>query len=219
VKRLLEVVGSLAFFGLTLALGLRVARMVDGAASLAVVAAAATAAVLVTDFISALVHWFCDTYFEEDTPLLGRALIFPFREHHRDPTAMTHRGAIEINNSNALSVIPFLLLGVTTGPPFSLFAQSWLLAFGLAVYSTNTIHKWAHQGTAPGFARWLQRRGLLLRPAHHRRHHARPSTAYGITTGWLDPILDRTGFFRHLEALVAFIKPTAGRRLNRAGRP
>jgi ubiquitin-conjugating enzyme E2 variant len=211
VKRQIEIAGTLTFAALTLVLGLRVARMIDGPGALAVVAAATAAAILVTDFISALVHWFCDTYFEEDTPVLGRALIFPFREHHRDPTAMTHRDTLEINNSNALSVIPFLVAGVVSEPPHSLFAQSWLFAFGLSVYATNTIHKWAHQRNAPGFVQRLQRYGLLLRPDHHRKHHARPSTAYGITTGWLNPVLDRTGFFRHFEALIAFLQRSAAR--------
>jgi len=218
VKRWLEVAGTLVFTTLMVVLGARVVGLIDGPAALAVVVAASAAAVLVTDFISALVHWFCDTYFEEDTPLLGPALIFPFREHHRDPMAMTHRRALEINNSNALSVIPFLAAGVAADAPHSLFAQSWLVAFGAAVYATNTIHKWAHQRRAPAPVRWLQRAGLLLRPAHHRRHHARPTAAYGITTGWLNPLLDRTRFFRGLEALIALAHPAGGRTPRSAGR-
>ena len=51
---------------------------------------------LASDFFSGIVHWFCDTFFEEDTPLVGRMLIEPFREHHRDPLAMTHHGLAEI---------------------------------------------------------------------------------------------------------------------------
>jgi len=205
VKRALEVAGTLGVAVLTIVLGLRAARMVDDLASLAVVAVAATTAILFTDFISALVHWFCDTYFEEDTPVIGRALIFSFREHHRDPLAMTRRSILEVNNSNALSVLPFLVAGAISEPPHSLFAQTWLCAFGVSVYATNTIHRWAHQHSAPRLVRRLQRLGLFLRPAHHRNHHVRLTEAYGITTGWLNPVLDRTGFFRHVEAFVRFV--------------
>jgi Lipid desaturase domain len=34
---------------------------------------------------SGLVHWFCGTYFDPRTPLLGPIFFAPFREHHVDP--------------------------------------------------------------------------------------------------------------------------------------
>ncbi|MCP5067070.1 MAG: hypothetical protein GY946_10940 [bacterium] len=212
MKRKLEIVGLLVFAGLMIALGVRVVRLVDDVTSIGVAALAATSALLFTDFISALVHWFCDTYFEEDTTVIGPALIFPFREHHRDPMAMTYRDTIEINNSNALAVIPFLLMGVLSDSPHTLFGQSWLFAFGLAVYSTNTVHKWTHDDPAPALVNWMQRHWMLMSPTHHRKHHVQPSAAYGITTGWVNPVLDSTRFFRHLEALVGRIQGTAVRR-------
>ena len=58
------------------------------------------------DAISGLVHWGCDHYFAEDTPLLGPALIAPFREHHRDPLAITRRDGFTLNVSNAPAAIP-----------------------------------------------------------------------------------------------------------------
>jgi ubiquitin-conjugating enzyme E2 variant len=52
----------------------------------------------------------------------------------------------------------------------------------------------------PRLVRGLQRCGLILSPAHHARHHRAPNTtAYCISTGWLNPALDLAGFWRKLE--------------------
>ena len=75
-------------------------RLIDGggfsAVGLWLTAAGALLGYLAGDLMSGVVHWFCDTFFEEDTPLIGRVLILPFREHHRDPLAMTRHGFAEI---------------------------------------------------------------------------------------------------------------------------
>jgi plasmanylethanolamine desaturase len=55
-------------------------------------ALAVAAGYLAADLASGLVHWFCDRFFEQDTPLIGRVLIHPFREHHREPRAMVRHG-------------------------------------------------------------------------------------------------------------------------------
>ena len=57
---------------------------------------------------------------------------------------------------------------------------------------------------------WLQRAGLILSPEHHAIHHAAPHDRhYCITVGWMNPMLDKLGFFRGLEAVVARISPRA----------
>ena len=53
--------------------------------------------VLTADFLTGCLHWLADTFFAEDTPLIGRAVIEPFREHHRDPLAMTRRSFLRVS--------------------------------------------------------------------------------------------------------------------------
>jgi hypothetical protein len=168
--------------------------------------AAVLLGVVAADLSSGLIHWGCDTFFAEDTPVIGRALIGPFREHHRDPLAITRRTFLRLSSSNFLGSTGVLgavwgvgaLIGVAASPLFDAWAAT--LTLGLAV--TNQIHKWAHLPRVPRAVAWLQRVRLLLSPSGHGRHHASGEGAFCITTGWLNPALDRLGVFARLERLV-----------------
>jgi hypothetical protein len=59
---------------------------------------------VIADFFSGLVHWLADRYFDPKTPVLGPALIAPFREHHADALAMTRHDFFEISGNNSLGV-------------------------------------------------------------------------------------------------------------------
>ena len=77
----------------------------------------------------------------------------------------------------------------------------------LGVLLTSLAHGWAHMENPPAFAARLQRWGLVISPETHALHHAAPhKTHYCITTGWLNPLLDKTRFFRRMETLSR--KPT-----------
>src|SRR5262245_89910 len=158
------------------------------------------------DLASGLVHWACDTFFAEDTPVIGRALILPFREHHRDPLALTRRTFLRVSASNFLGstgvlAVVWLLgtsIGVAASPLFDVWAT--ILTGSLAV--TNQIHKWAHLPRAPRPIAWLQSVRLILTPSGHHRHHATGAGAFCITTGWLNPALARLAAFAALERMI-----------------
>ena len=163
-----------------------------------VLAAAAPLGYLLADLCSGLVHWFGDTFFEEDTPVLGPLFIAPFREHHRDPLALTRHSFTELNGSNCLGVAPLLaaaglLRDDAAENTLALFGLDVLVSFSLSIALTNQIHCWAHSEGPPGVVRWLQRRGLILMPERHGQHHQSGSTsAYCVTTGWMNRLLDDT---------------------------
>ena len=160
---------------------------------------------VLADFASGVMHWLGDRFFNEATPVFGPAIIRPFREHHRDPLALTRHGLLELSGNSALACIPFLTawIGVAKVSPNCTivhFVSLVLLWGALATLVTNHAHKWAHLERVPAAVRWLQRHHLLLSPAHHARHHAeRHDRAYCVTTGWLNPILDGLKFFGCLE--------------------
>ncbi|HXH62472.1 MAG TPA: fatty acid desaturase CarF family protein, partial [Fimbriimonadaceae bacterium] len=56
----------------------------------------------------------------------------------------------------------------------------------------------------PRVVRWLQCAGVVISPAHHARHHRSDGRrAFCVTTGWLNPALDRVDLFGRIERGVA----------------
>lgn len=171
----------------------------------AVLPTAAVAAVLAADLVSGLVHWTCDRFFSETTPVIGRMLIHPFREHHRDPRAITRHGLFELCGNNALAVLLPVAGIVAAGEPrptaASVAAHGFVIAFAVSVFATNQFHKWAHAERCAAPVRWLQQARLILSPEVHGRHHRGDfSAGYCVTTGWLNPLLDAYRVLPRLEA-------------------
>jgi hypothetical protein len=170
------------------------------------------------DFISGLVHWAADSYGSEDMPVIGPSLVKPFRLHHVYPRDICTHGLVETTGNVCILAVPALSLCLYL---MWLIPDSVLLAFSVisfalmaaATVATNQFHKWAHQESPSAFARWLQRKRLVLDPQHHKRHHTQPfNVNYCITNGWLNPLLNKLKFFRRLEATLSFfgIKTTNG---------
>jgi ubiquitin-conjugating enzyme E2 variant len=158
------------------------------------------------------VHWGGDTLGHEKVWFLGPHFIGPFREHHIDQKAITRHDFVETNgNTCFFACVPvvaaLLLLPEREGP--GLFAGAFVAFVALFVMATNQFHKWAHMDTPPAIARVLQHSGLILRPAHHEIHHARPHDKhYCITVGWMNPVLNKVRFFRGVEWVIAQIRPS-----------
>ncbi len=168
---------------------------------------------IAADFVGGWVHWLADTWGSTRTPLVGKALIRPFREHHIDEKAITRHDFIETNGANCMVALPVMLLSIAT--PLSaggwyegrLFLSAFLASLVLSVMATNQFHKWAHADRVPLLIGWLQKLHLILPPAHHAIHHTAPfSKYYCITTGWLNWPLDKLGFYRLCErAMTAWL--------------
>ena len=162
------------------------------------------------DFVGGLVHWAADTYFSEDTPVVGPALVKPFRQHHIFPRDICTHTLVSLVGNVCILAVPVLALCL-----FLLWvSQHGLLAFAIlgttlmvaATVATNVFHKWAHQERPSAGVRWLQRLRLVLEPRHHQLHHTEPfERHYCITNGWLNPLLNKIRFFRKLEAILRFL--------------
>jgi ubiquitin-conjugating enzyme E2 variant len=207
--RALEALAIACFSLLWLGLAWRAAAAVAWSAALPwLLAVACLAGVLAADLASGVVHFSCDRFFCERTPLIGALFIAPFREHHRDPLAIARHGFCELNGNNAIALLPWLGLAHVGFDPAaasldSAFGRACLLALTAAVAATNQVHSWAHRSDPPRLVHRLQRAGVILSSAahdlHHRGEHAR---AYCITTGWLNRVLDRHAVFARLEAAL-----------------
>jgi hypothetical protein len=162
------------------------------------------------DAASGLLHWFADSFFEEDAPVLGRLLIAPFREHHRDAKGITHHGFLEVCGNNcaaclALLVPLWLLLPAGALAPLgAATALALLLVTTFFVFATNGFHRWAHTDEVPAPIGWLQRRGWILSPEQHALHHSGDhDRAYCVTSGWLNAVFDGTGVLRGISQRAA----------------
>jgi ubiquitin-conjugating enzyme E2 variant len=172
-------------------------------------AAALLAAVLFVDFGSGLFHWACDTWGSPSWPVVGKAFIAPFREHHSDQTAITRHGFLEVNGASCFIGAPIVGMAYFTADAAStggsVFAAVFFPALACCLFATNQLHKWAHMARVPGFVRHLQSWGLALSPRHHAEHHSPPNDrCYCITLGWLNPMLDRIRFWRALERIIVW---------------
>ena len=202
-----QLLGVIVFLVLTGLLAYRTFQAVANADQWWMLLPAAVLAYLAAELVAGVVHWFCDTFFREDTPILGATIIRGFREHHRDPMGITRHGFAKVNGSNCWAVLPLLAVAVFAGGPstdrLSLAAHLWLVCFALAIFATNQFHRWAHAERVPPGVRALQRWGLILSPKHHARHHTGGhDRGYCVTTGWLNPVLDRSELFRRVERAV-----------------
>ncbi len=201
MQRAIEVAGIVSFFVLSIALAVRLSVDVHPLVTLFGLGAGLVAA----DLVSGIVHWIGDTWGTPDWPILGPSLIRPFREHHEDPQAIVRHDFVETNGNSSIGSLILLgaALAVPLDRPVGDLGASTLLSLSAWLFATNQIHKWAHAAERPRAVTWLQDRSWILSPSHHALHHAAPfDRYYCITTGWLNPVLVRIGFFAALERWI-----------------
>ena len=83
-------------------------------------------------------------------------------------------------------------------------AAAATLAMALLRVHAWEVYLWSHTSSPPRPVGWLQRAGILQSAKYHAVHHKAPyGKRYCTTTPLLNPVLDRTGFWRALERILA----------------
>jgi hypothetical protein len=155
--------------------------------------------VLAIDFLSGFVHWFFDSQVEPSKSFLGRIAV-DFLDHHVRPGRTAQVGFFASAWRPALMVtLPLIMLTLLVPMPVWLAASVFWLGF-LSMLVPQT-HKEAHLGPRPLPIRFLQKTRLIINPASHQTHHDDNAESFCVFTGWLNPLLDRTRFWRGMEWL------------------
>ncbi len=120
---------------------------------------------------------------------------------------MTRHGLLELHGNSCIPVVAALgaarLLGGEMPSVLRLVFDLWMGVFVAASMATNQFHLWAHAASVPASVRWLQRLGLVLSPERHARHHRGEfDRSYCMTSGMLNPLLDRIDLFGRLERRI-----------------
>eukprot|EP00667_Euglena_gracilis_P011455 EG_transcript_11711 len=168
----------------------------------AVGALAVLAGYVLSDLGTGIFHWSVDNYGDKRTPFLGN-VIDSFQGHHRYPWTITKREWQ--NNVHMVAkpvTIPTALVALLPlGAPANLFLGTFS---ALIVYSQQ-FHAWSHMKgrELPAAVLALQDAGVLISRRGHGQHHKPPFEGnYCIVSGMWNPILDKSGFFKSLEAMV-----------------
>ena len=182
----------------------------DGSDAWCVLAVSIVAGYIKADLIAGIVHWLADRYGTEATPIFGANFIKPFREHHLDPKAIARHDFVETNGTNCIVSAPCMAVAFLLLPESPSLVATFLLggtlAFCLAIFATNQIHKWAHMERPPQFVEQLRKFWLVLTPEDHDIHHSAPfDRNYCITSGWWNPVLERVKLFQRAENVLAFL--------------
>jgi len=164
---------------------------------------------LLADFITGTIHWFCDSFFDEETPVVGNFIIYSFREHHSHPLLITKDKFIEQDTTSFFIFMPFLYFASFTESsylisPSSIYGHSVLIGVCIGTFCTNLFHKWAHQRNQNFIIKKMQKSGLILNPNSHKKHHVDHSRGYCVTSGLMNPVLDYVKFYPNLERFIRF---------------
>lgn len=156
--------------------------------------------ILAADLMGGLFHWAEDSYGTVHTPIWGPVFVAPNIRHHDEPSAMLRIHWLP-NNAPLIGVSAIIILLAWA---FSVLTWQWVV-FAVIGGFNQQAHRFAHspRQRLPSAVRLFQRIGLLQDARHHWCHHRPPHrTHFCVMTPWLNPVLDRLGFWRGLEWAV-----------------
>src|SRR4029079_2689598 len=83
--RLVQTAAFIAFGATSIALALDIAEAARTFGRLWILPIIVVVAYAAADLLSGVVHFLADNFGSPETPLLGKAFVMPFRDHHIDP--------------------------------------------------------------------------------------------------------------------------------------
>lgn len=168
--------------------------------------------ILITDLLTGTVHWWEDAYGNPDWKYLGKSIVIPNIEHHKNPRGFLKTSFLSRNGFN-ISVAFFIGLFAYV---FVFKEMTWQLIFFLIYGSlANEAHAISHRTKRENgeFITLLQKIGIIQSKKMHATHHTSPyDVNYCVLTDYLNPILNKIGFWQKMENTISFfgINPKRG---------
>ena len=156
--------------------------------------------ILLVDFGSGLIHWMEDTFWTEETPIIGNWLVKPNILHHTNGSAFVKNSWFQSSWDLLFAGIAMLVVCKLLG-----FLSWHVCVFVFLFINANQIHKWSHinRTKIPYLIKFLQQLRIIQTPRHHANHHrGKKNTHYCVITDFTNPLLDKLGFWRVLESLL-----------------
>ena len=158
------------------------------------------------DFFTGFIHWLEDSFWTENTPILGKWLIQPNELHHRKPTSFLVKSWWQSSYDAVVIGIVILLIALL------LKHLTWEISlFVLISISACQIHKYSHQPPSrlPVTVRFLQKARIIQDGQHHVKHHmGEKNSNYCLITPFLNPVLQKIHFWKLMEFIL---KPLFGK--------
>jgi ubiquitin-conjugating enzyme E2 variant len=167
---------------------------------------------LITDLLTGIVHWWEDAYGNPDWKYLGKFIVIPNIEHHKNPRSFLKSNFLSRNNVGICTAI-------IIGSFFYLFIfkeSVWQLNFFLIYGSlSNEVHAISHRSKRQNgkLISFLQKIGIIQTQKMHSIHHTSPyDVNYCVLTNYLNPTLNKIGFWQKMENVISFfgINPKRG---------
>ncbi len=155
---------------------------------------------LLADFVTGVIHWLEDTYGNPNWPIIGKYIIIPNLEHHKNP-----RSLLSGNYWNRVDTSVYAACSIGILCYLSGYMCWQLFTFLLIASQGNEFHAIAHRNTDEN-GYWLtrlQKIGLIQTRKTHGWHHKAPyETNFCVMTEFLNPILNRINFWNTIEKIL-----------------
>ncbi len=155
---------------------------------------------LLADFITGLVHWWQDAYGNPTWPIVGKYVVVPNLNHHKNPRGMLKDKYWTRVGASVITAILLITIFWFCG------WHSWRMILCLAFTTQgNHIHAMAHRTKKENgpVIMFLQKLGIFQNRKMHGWHHKAPyDTNFFILTDYLNPLFNKIRFFERLEKLV-----------------
>lgn len=161
------------------------------------------------DFLSGLLHWAFDTWFDEKMAAISRMVVL-VREHHVYPHHIFRYDMHHEAGSGSWTSLFFtapvyglVTVGVSEGTIVGYSSVVACIVISLCIVFMLQFHKLGHRRSKSKIIRMLQVSRLLMSPQHHGWHHsANHDVKYCLINGWADQVLDALGFWRWMERVI-----------------